>query len=98
MFGIPVPRGAIFHADSKRRREVVFTPELRTLVERTVVELHALVAEFEISSTNAAIPRLPPAVWRPACEECSLFDICLPRATGTASRAERLADELFRVT
>ena len=43
MFGITAERGAIFHADSKRRREVEFTPELRSLVERSVAELHALL-------------------------------------------------------
>ncbi len=35
MFGVAIPRGAIFHADSKRRREVEFTAELRQLARLT---------------------------------------------------------------
>jgi len=33
MFGVTIPRGAVFHANSKRRRDVEFTPELRLLTE-----------------------------------------------------------------
>ena len=42
MFGVAVPRGAVFHADSKRRREVEFTPELRQTTEATAAQLHRL--------------------------------------------------------
>jgi CRISPR-associated exonuclease Cas4 len=97
MFGLPVPRGAIFHADSKRRREVEFTPELRALTERAIADLHALLRQFEISNLRFEIPRLPPAVWKPACEECSLFDICLPKATSGDNRTERLARQIFQI-
>jgi CRISPR-associated exonuclease Cas4 len=97
MFGVSIPRGAIFHADSKRRREVEFTPQLRALTEQAVGELHALLLGSEISNVKSEIPRLPAAAWKPACEECSLFDICLPRATAADSRAERLAASLFQI-
>ena len=86
MFRIAIPRGAVFHADSKRRREIEFSPELRTLTEKTVAELHALL-------DSTAIPR---AEFREACEECSLYEICLPKATGTGSRAAQLAGQLFK--
>jgi CRISPR-associated exonuclease Cas4 len=86
MFGVTIPRGAIFHADSKRRREVDFTPELRARVEAAAAELHAML--------NAE--RVPPATFKEACEECSLFEICLPKATILSSRAERLATQLFQ--
>lgn len=85
MFGVAVPRGAVFHADSKRRREVTFTPELRQLTENAVAELHRLLDHASI----------PPAVFKEACEACSLYDICLPKATGADSRAGRLARQLF---
>jgi CRISPR-associated exonuclease Cas4 len=86
MFGVRVERGAVFHAASKRRREVEFAPALRKLTEDAVGELHRLVA----------IGRVPAAVFRPACEECSLFEICLPRGTGAETRAVRLAQQLFQ--
>lgn len=81
-----IPRGAIFHADSKRRREVEFTTALRTQTTDTAIRLHTL----------AASEKIPIAVYKPACEECSLFNTCLPRATEAQSRAGRLACELFK--
>lgn len=86
MFGTSVPRGAVFHADSKRRREVEFTAELRARTEAAGRELHALLDS----------ERVPPAVFKPACEECSLFDICLPKVTENPGRAERAASALFQ--
>ncbi|HOW67430.1 MAG TPA: CRISPR-associated protein Cas4 [Candidatus Paceibacterota bacterium] len=87
MFKLSIPRGAIFHADSKRRREVEFTPELRKKTEAAARDLHAL-----LRSTV-----MPSALFRRACEECSLFDICLPKATGVNSRTDRLARTLYEI-
>ena len=87
MFGASIPRGAIFHADSKRRREVEFTPELRAATEVSISALHTLLA------ADAA----PSAVWKPACEECSLFGLCLPKATAADGRVARQARQLFEV-
>jgi CRISPR-associated exonuclease Cas4 len=86
MFGVRVASGAVFHAASKRRREVEFTAELRKLTEEAIAELHRLAASGSV----------PAAVFKPACEECSLFKICLPKATSDGSRAERLARQLFQ--
>jgi CRISPR-associated exonuclease Cas4 len=86
MFGTSIPRGAIFHADSKRRREVEFSPDLRDRTEETARLLHGLLREECI----------PPAVYKTACEECSLHPTCLPKATGDTSRAVRLAKQLFQ--
>lgn len=72
MFGIAVPCGAVFHADSKRRREVEFTPELREVTRQTAQALHALALQTAV----------PPAHYiEGRCEKCSLFDVCLPRLT-----------------
>ena len=86
MFNTSIPRGAVFHADSKRRREVEFTSELRLLTERSIAELHAMMDLGEV----------PPAEFKPACEECSLFDICLPKATCAESKTARLSKLLFQ--
>ena len=86
MFGTTIPRGAVFHADSKRRRDVEFTPELRGLTEHAIAQLHAVMDSGVV----------PLAVYKPACEECSLFDTCLPKATCADSRAARLSRDLFK--
>ncbi len=86
MFGRPVERGAIFHAASKRRREVAFTAELRKITEDAVAELHRLVSTGTV----------PLAVFKPACEECSLYRICLPQVTSRPSSLAKAAADLFR--
>jgi len=86
MFGQSVPGGAIFHAASKRRREVEFTAQLRKLTEDAVSDLHRLVDAGTV----------PPAVFKPACEECSLYRICLPEVTSRPANVAQAAAELFR--
>jgi CRISPR-associated exonuclease Cas4 len=87
MFGVRVERGAVFHAASKRRREVEFTPELRKLTEEAIAELHRLAASGVV----------PGAVFKPACEECSLYEICLPEVTRRPAGLERAGKRLFEV-
>ena len=93
MFALAIPRGAVFHADSKRRREVEFTADLRQRTETAILALHALLNP-QPSTLN--LP-MPPAEYRDACQECSLFEICLPKATGLDSPAGRLSKQLFQV-
>jgi CRISPR-associated exonuclease Cas4 len=87
MLGSAVRKGAVFHAQSKRRREVEFDSALRSLTEQAIADLHALVDSSAV----------PPAVFKPACEECSLFEVCLPQATCAESRADWLARQLFEI-
>ena len=97
MFRVRVERGAVFHAASKRRREVEFTAELRKLTEEAIAELHRLVDGFQMSDLRFQMPALPPAVFKPACEECSLYEICLPQLTGAAGCVARAARQLFEI-
>jgi len=87
MFNAAISRGAIFHAASKRRRDVEFTTELRQRTEEAIRQLHGLLESESV----------PPAEYREACQECSLFEICLPKATGDGSRAAQLAGQLFKI-
>ena len=87
MFHTRIPAGAVFHADSKRRRDVEFTTELRALTEKTIGELHALLE-------TGTVPR---AEFRDSCTECSLYEICLPKATSMNNRADQLAEQLFKI-
>lgn len=86
MFHVEIPAGAIFHADSKRRREVPFTTELRQRTEQAIAALRSLMTQQSV----------PAAEFRDACEECSLYEICLPKVSEAQSRAIRLAQDLFR--
>ena len=85
MLNRPVPKGAIFHATSHRRREVVITPELKKLVEETAAAIRAMLASG----------KLPPPVNDARCRECSLKEICQPEALAEQSRLKCLREELF---
>ncbi len=79
MTGVPVRRGAIYHASSKRRREVEFDAPLRRRLEEAVVALRRLLGQ----------DRLPPAVADARCRHCSLAAACLPEATRPSPRLAR---------
>ncbi len=79
MFGLTIPAGAIFHAQSQQRHEVHFDDSLR---QQTLVALSALKS---LISDSAA----PAADLRPQCNGCSLHTVCLPEA------AHRRAPRLF---
>jgi len=85
MFHRPVERGAVFHAASKRRREVEFTAELRDLTAQTAVAVHALLSNDSV----------PAAVLKPQCEQCSLYEVCLPQITSHPPGLERAMRTLF---
>jgi CRISPR-associated exonuclease Cas4 len=97
MFGVTVERGAVFHAASKRRREVEFTAELRKSTEQAIGELHRLVDGFQRPDLRFEMPALPPAVFKPACEQCSLYEICLPQVTRASKCVARAAHRLFEI-
>jgi CRISPR-associated exonuclease Cas4 len=80
MTGRPVPEGALFYGETKRRLLVPFDAELRRLTEETAAAFGALVAQG----------RTPPPVWRASrCRACSLIELCRPKAMGKSALAYR---------
>ena len=84
---IPYPAGAIFHIQSKRRREVLFTPVLRGKTEDAALRLHDLVARGVT----------PPPVLKPRCRGCSLRELCLPELLPQKARLQEYQRNLYRV-
>ncbi len=68
MFNTRVPRGAIFHIASKRRRDVEFTSSLR---ERTLEVIQAVRGQLETAVTPAPVNDA-------RCTHCSLNSACMP--------------------
>ena len=85
MLGRPVTHGAIYHASSRRRREVEITPALRALVVGTAEAIRATLANG----------RLPPPVNDARCRECSLIEICQPAALTARDVQSELRSALF---
>ena len=80
MTGRPVPEGALFYGETKRRIVVPIDAELRRLTEETAVTFGALVAEG----------RTPPPVWRASrCRACSLIELCRPKAMAKSALGYR---------
>ena len=88
MTGQSVPKGAIFHHSSRRRREVEFTPALREKVKQSVAEVRSMLASRI----------LPPAVNDARCKNCSLQESCLPSVVAEKTRLKRLEESLFVTT
>ena len=68
MFGVPVPEGALFYGQTRKRLTVAFDDELRALTRDTATACAAMIAEG----------RTPAPVKTPACRRCSLVDECQP--------------------
>jgi CRISPR-associated exonuclease Cas4 len=87
MTGLSVPRGAIYHHSSRRRREVVFDEYLRTRVAEAVAMIRAMLQSRS----------LPPAVNDKRCDHCSLHEACMPEVLGERERAAEVLRDLFSI-
>lgn len=84
MFGVPVNEGDLFYGRTRRRQRVEFDPALRGRVAELAAEMHELFARGTT----------PPAEYTPACKNCSLLEICLPKAGARRSVRRYLAEAL----
>jgi CRISPR-associated exonuclease Cas4 len=80
MTGRPVPEGAIFYAETKRRVAVLFDAELRALTEATAARLREIFATRKTPLAEYRVDR---------CRACSLVDLCRPKVSGRPARAWR---------
>lgn len=85
IFGVPVPRGAIFWHGSRERREIIFTAAMHEQVELVTNEIRAMI-ERRVT---------PPPVNDQRCEHCSLRESCLPELVAEKQRVTRAARNLF---
>lgn len=85
MLGISVPLGAIYHATSKRRREVAIDAALRAETYAAIVAVRAMLAS----------EKLPPPVHDARCKQCSLIAACQPELADLRGRCQRAAQSLF---
>jgi CRISPR-associated exonuclease Cas4 len=69
MTGLPVPEGALYYAQTKRRVTVPIDASLRALTEAAIADLAHLFA-----TRNTP----PPTPHRARCRGCSLLDLCRP--------------------
>ena len=85
MFGREISQGAIYHATSRRRREIIITAELRRSVAQTADAIRTMLAS----------ERLPAPVNDRRCDQCSLNAICEPKIAAAVRRHQAARDSLF---
>jgi CRISPR-associated exonuclease Cas4 len=69
MLNVAVPAGAVFYAAIRRRREILFTPGLRSRTLAAISRLHQLL--------NSG--RTPLHPFEKKCDSCSLIEHCRPQ-------------------
>lgn len=90
MTGLPVPKGALYYAETHRRVSVPFDADLRALTENAVA---ACTTVFATRQTPA------PTTQKSRCRGCSLHDLCRPETFARPVRLWRdrmLSDALER--
>ncbi|WP_371348907.1 CRISPR-associated protein Cas4 [Ancylobacter sp. IITR112] len=84
-FGVPVPEGALFYGETRRRQGVAFDEALRALTRQTADAARSMIAS----------QATPPPVHMPACRRCSLEALCQPaRLEAPPSVARWLAAQI----
>jgi len=68
MMHVSISDGVLYYGSQRRRQPVSFTESLRSETRRLAARLHTLV--------DSGVT--PPANHDNKCEQCSLFDICMP--------------------
>lgn len=79
MLHTSIPAGALFYGTTRRRTDVPFDLHLRALTEDLARRMHQLWA------TRVT----PPAVYSKKCDNCSLYNRCLPRAASKHAAVQR---------
>ena len=69
MLGVDIRKGAIFYGKIRRREDVIFDDELRRLTSDISKQFHDLVLSG----------KTPKAVYLKKCDNCSMYELCLPR-------------------
>lgn len=83
MLGGKIERGAIFYGKIRRRLDVEFDCALRKVTSDTARRLHGLIKSG----------KTPPPEYAKRCENCSLVDMCMPKAMG-GRKVERYISDM----
>ena len=84
MLCCPIPEGALYYGEIRRRMAVPFTDELRDEVRRMLEEMHELYR-------RGYTPKVRPGKH---CNACSLKELCLPRLMKARSVAAYLKEAM----
>lgn len=91
MTGHPVPDGALFYGETKRRVIVHFDEPLRKLTLETIEQLRGVFSSLQTP---------PPTLHAERCRACSLYEICRPKEFAKPAKAwrSRMVESLLENT
>ena len=72
MLNVEISEGALFYGQTRRREDIVFDDRLRMKTEDIARKVHELIASGIT----------PKPEFSKKCEQCSLLDLCMPKACG----------------
>lgn len=75
----PVVSGALFYGQTRRRKDIAFDDELRTLTRRTIESTRQMIFSGKTPLARYEAKR---------CDACSLIDLCQPRLLNRAHSVE----------
>lgn len=79
MLNCPVPEGALFYGQNRRRKSVLFDDTLRRETAEAAARLHKLVRSG----------KTPPGRYEKKCDSCSLLNLCMPKSAGAGKSVQR---------
>lgn len=85
MLNKPVPTGALFYGQTRRRKDVAFDPALRQLTRETIAATRAMLASGQTPTARYEARR---------CDACSLLDLCQPHLLGRRNVGDWLLRQL----
>ncbi len=69
MLDVQVPKGAIYHIQSKKRHEFPITTDLKKMTVKAIEEIR-------YNMINRVVPQIE---YSKLCDRCSLIELCLPK-------------------
>ena len=84
MFQTVIAEGAIYYGQTRHRLDVELTEALRQETKSLVDEMNQWLAS----------EKLPPAVYKPSCKNCSLYHLCAPKVKDEQAIRRYLANAL----
>lgn len=88
MLCCPVPEGALFYGETRRRSAVLFSEELREQVKAMLAEMHQLYRRGYTPKVRRS----------KSCNACSLKELCLPGLERRGTVAQYLRDAMEDAT
>ena len=86
MLDVEIPAGALFYEKTRRRQAVVFDSVLRRETEDASKRFHELV-ESEVT---------PKPVYSKKCNNCSMYDLCMPKTVAKARSIDNYLKDAVR--